>query len=193
MSSCGCPKPISHGSTATVERETYQIPPAPVTAVHRMETISGEFIATQSILSVVSQSAPDWIDITDSLLDFVSKAGAGVTGQLTVLSRHTTASIAIQENEPLLQIDLARKLLELAHPDEYYQHDDFSIRTENLMETNDANGHSHCQALLVGQTVTLPVHQGEIQLGRWQRVFLLELDSPRPRQALLRLDGIKQQ
>ena len=191
MSSCGCPTSTASGTATTAVKEAYVIPAAPVKGQPEIARISGEFVSTQSILSVVSQAAPDWIDLTDSLIEFVSAAGVA-TGQLTVFSRHTTASIAIQENEPLLQIDLARKLNELASPNEYYQHDDFSIRTENLMETNDANGHSHCQSLFIGQTVTLPVHNGQLQLGTWQRVFLLELDSPRPRQALLRLDGVKQ-
>ena len=44
-----------------------------------------------------------------------------------------------------------------------------------------ANGHSHCRALLLGPSVALNVSRGRLHLGRWQRVFLVELDGPKAR------------
>lgn len=150
---------------------------------------SGTFRVTQTTFTTNTQQAPDWVDLTDSLNEFLQTSGIAM-GRLTVLSRHTTACIAIQENEPLLLVDIARKLREVAAPEEYYQHDDFSIRTENLTDSQEANGHSHCQALFIGQTVSIPVAESQLQLGRWQRVFLLDLDSPRQRQVLIRVEGL---
>jgi secondary thiamine-phosphate synthase enzyme len=50
------------------------------------------------------------------------------------------------------------------------------------------NGHSHCLQLLLGSSETVPVMDGELQLGTWQRLFLVELDGPRPdREVLLQI------
>jgi thiamine phosphate synthase YjbQ (UPF0047 family) len=53
-----------------------------------------------------------------------------------------------------------------------------------------ANGHSHCQHALLGAEVLLLVHDGDIVLGRWQRLLLVELDHPRPREFTVQVTGI---
>jgi thiamine phosphate synthase YjbQ (UPF0047 family) len=68
-----------------------------------------------------------------------------------------------------------------------YCHDDLMRRTVNLAVGEPANGHSHCRALLLGATAALNIVDGELQLGRWQRVFLAELDGPRTRDVSLLL------
>jgi secondary thiamine-phosphate synthase enzyme len=52
-----------------------------------------------------------------------------------------------------------------------------------------ANGHSHCQHLLIGASENIPVADGRLDLGRWQRIFLLELDRPRDRQLVVQVFG----
>lgn len=142
-----------------------------------------------SRIAVQSQHGPEFVDLTDVVQRQLEKCPVR-EGYVLVFSRHTTAGLVIQENEPLLLQDLARKLKEIAHPDETYAHDDFSIRTENLIEEMEANGHSHCQGLFIGQSVHVPVHEGKMQLGRWQRIFLLELDNPRAREVLVQFMGV---
>jgi len=51
----------------------------------------------------------------------------------------------------------------------------------NLTADGRINGHSHCRALLLGSSACLNVIDGRLLLGRWQRVFLVELDGPRAR------------
>ena len=63
-----------------------------------------------------------------------------------------------------------------------YRHDDPTARTVNLTADERVNGHAHCQALLLGASVCLNVIDGRLRLGRWQRVFLVELDGPRERE-----------
>ena len=143
----------------------------------------------RSRIAVQSQQGPEFIDLTDVVQRQLEKCPVR-EGYVLVFSRHTTASVVIQENEPLLLQDMASKLKEIASPDEAYAHDDFSIRTENLIEEMEANGHSHCQGLFIGQSVHVPIHEGKMQIGRWQRIFLLELDSPRAREVVVQFMGI---
>jgi thiamine phosphate synthase YjbQ (UPF0047 family) len=83
-----------------------------------------------------------------------------------------------------LHEDLAAILEELAPRDRRWAHDDLSRRTQNLTpgETERPNGWSHVRALLAtSPSLTLPISGGGLALGRWQRVFLVELDGPRDR------------
>jgi secondary thiamine-phosphate synthase enzyme len=52
-----------------------------------------------------------------------------------------------------------------------------------------ANGHSHCQHVLLGSSETIPIMDGRLVIGTWQSVFLIELDHPRPRQVLVTVMG----
>jgi secondary thiamine-phosphate synthase enzyme len=130
-------------------------------------------------------SAPiQFLDITDEIADEVRDTHL-TAGIVTVLSRHTTAAIRIQEAEPLLLQDLLALLRRLAPPNANYQHNDFRIRTHHMHPGESPNGHSHCLQFLLGTSETIPVMDGELQLGQWQRVFLVELDGPRPKREIL--------
>ena len=91
----------------------------------------------------------------------------------------------IQEDEPLLLEDLRRFLSHLAPSDAAYGHNDFRVRTQHMHPDERPNGHAHCLQLLLGSSESVPVMDGELQLGEWQRLFLVELDGPRPRRELL--------
>lgn len=120
------------------------------------------------------------VDLTDRLQTIVS--GAAVEqGLVLVQSLHTTASIVVNENEPLLWEDLRGTLERIAPRHRPYRHDDFTVRTVNLSPGEPANGHSHCKSLFLPTSVVLGVSMNRLTLGRWQRVFLLELDGPRLR------------
>ena len=51
------------------------------------------------------------------------------------------------------------------------------------------NGHAHCRALLLPPSACLNVVDGRLQIGRWQRVFFVDLDGPRSRQVTVLLVG----
>jgi len=135
-----------------------------------------------------TQEAPEFIDITDDVTGIVD-ASLVQFGQVTIFSQHTTAAIKINENEPLLLRDLARTLRQFAPANAYYEHNDFSRRTVNMNEDECANGHAHCQHLFLGTSETIPIVDGRISLGRWQRIFLVELDHPRMRRVLVNVVG----
>src|SRR5919205_981262 len=125
-----------------------------------------------------------FVDITDQVVDLVRAAGLA-NGVVTIFSRHTTAAIAIQEDEPLLPEALRQSLGRAAPAQPHYRHNDFRIRTQHMHEDESPNGHAHCLQLMLGASESVPVLDGELQLGTWQRIFLVELDGPRPERELL--------
>ena len=95
-------------------------------------------------------------------------------------SRHTTTAVIVNENEPLLIEDAKRMLERLAPRNALYGHNELHRRRDAAPDES-RNGDAHCRALLLGSSETLAVVGGALQLGRWQRVLLVELDGPRPR------------
>ncbi len=156
--------------------------------LHAVTAPATQFVVFGETLEYATSHPHQFIDITEDVRAVVERAGIAF-GQVAVCSRHTTAAIIINENEPLLLNDLARVLSRLAPADDYYEHNDFSIRTVNMTEDECANGHAHCQHVLLGTSETVPVHDGELQLGRWQRIFLVELDHARPRAVFVQALG----
>jgi secondary thiamine-phosphate synthase enzyme len=131
-----------------------------------------------------------FVDVTDEVSAAVQ--GTGVRdGIVTIVSRHTTMAVRIQEAEPLLLEDLLEFLRRLAPSNVHYQHNDFRIRTHHMHDDESPNGHSHCLQFLLGTSETVPVMEGELLLGQWQRIFLVELDGPRlKREVLIQVVGV---
>jgi secondary thiamine-phosphate synthase enzyme len=123
-------------------------------------------------------AAIQFVDITDEVADLV-RVAALREGVANVFSRHTTAAICIQEAEPLLLEDLRDFLERSAPAQSHYRHNDFRVRTVHMHDDESPNGHSHCMQLMLGSSETVPVADGELLLGTWQRIFLVELDGPR--------------
>jgi len=142
----------------------------------------------REILKHTASGAPEFIDITQEVKDVLTRSGIR-EGSVLIFTRHTTAAIEINEDEPLLMQDLKQFLLRMAPRDGDYKHNDFFIRTANMTEDECPNGHAHCQHLLLGTSETIPVVEGELLLGRWQRIFLIELDRPRERQVFIQVQG----
>lgn len=128
---------------------------------------------------VESTTAPEFIDITDRVTDFVQQSQVQ-NGIAVVYSKHTTAAITIQENEPLLLQDMTSMLERLSPRNAHYRHNDFTVRTVHMHENECPNGHSHCQHLTLGASETIPIVDGKLAFGKWQRVFMVELDDGAP-------------
>jgi secondary thiamine-phosphate synthase enzyme len=140
-------------------------------------------------LTVDTSSAPEFVDLTDRVADIVTRSGV-TQGVVVVFSQHTTAAIRVNEAEPLLLEDVSDCLDRLAPRQAQYRHNDFHVRTVNMTEDESPNGHSHCQHLLMGASESIPVVNGGLALGRWQRVFLVELDHGRRREAIVQVMGL---
>ena len=141
---------------------------------------------------LVTEGTSQLVDVTDEVQEAVDRAEI-VNGMALVYSPHTTCAIVINERESGFAEDFAQLLAELAPAEgRYYRHDDLDIRTEGIEEdTADfPNGHSHCRAgLLASSSQTVPVLEGRLALGTWQRIFFCELDRARPRKIFVQVIG----
>ncbi len=146
-------------------------------------------ILTEVLHFSTTDGAEFW-DLTELTREVTARSGVR-HGQVTVYSPHTTTSIAVNESETGVLNDL-RRLLDQAIPvDRYYEHDDHELRTENLQEDEFLNGHAHCRQMLVGSpSVTIPVVEGEVVLGQWQRILFAELDQARDRRVIFHVQGV---
>lgn len=144
------------------------------------------------ILKFKTRKYLEFVDLTDRVVADVKKAGVRA-GVVTVFSRHTTLAVRVNEREKGFFSDFAELIEKLIPQKNYYRHNDLSIRTENLVcsvgATDCLNGHSHCQHLLMGASESIPVLEGKLALGTWQRVFAIELDSSRPREVVIQVVG----
>ena len=119
----------------------------------------------------VETSGRGFTDITRDAADFIAQAGAG-DGLLLVFLRHTSASLAIQENaDPDVQTDLLTALDRLAPEDAGYVHD---VEGPDDMP-------AHVKAMLTGVSLHVPVQAGRLVLGTWQGLYFCEFDGPRQR------------
>lgn len=132
-----------------------------------------------------TQRGPQFIDITDNVVQLLRQSGVE-NGFVVVFSRHTTAAISINENEPHLIADMEEMLERLFPQLHDYAHNKFAHALDN---GERPNGHSHCQHLILGTSENIPVVDGALALGQWQRVFLVELDHARERQVIVQILG----
>lgn len=130
-----------------------------------------------------------WVDLTDSIETVVGEA-AITDGCVVAFCAHTTCSLVINEWEDGILEDLQHALEDLFPTVHYYAHDDRARRTQNLVEEERRNGHAHiAQIVMGGSSHVIPVGNGSPLLGRWQRLFLVELDEPKERRVLIHAFG----
>jgi secondary thiamine-phosphate synthase enzyme len=129
----------------------------------------------------------EFLDLTDTVRECLRRCGVRA-GLAAIQTRHTTTAILINEDEPLLHEDLAALLDGLAPPGRDYAHNDLSRRTDPAPDES-RNGDAHCKAVALGASETVAIEDGALQLGRWQRVFLVELDGPRQRTVCVTIIG----
>ena len=139
-------------------------------------------------LQLETKEAPEFIDITDWVCKCVAQSKVA-NGFVVVYSKHTTAAVRINENEPLLLQDMVAFLEKMSPRNGGYQHNDFSIRTVNMTADESPNGHAHLQHLLLGTSETVPLIDGIMQFGRYQSVFFIELDHARSREVMVQVVG----
>lgn len=139
-------------------------------------------------IEIKSTSQIEFIDITDKVEEIIGNSGVR-EGQVLVYSPHTSASIVVNHNEPMLIQDFMRVLYRLVPMGDRYSHDLFEI---GRAKTSDgrSNGHSHCKNLLLGVSETLPIEKGKIMLTEKQNIFLVELDGARTRDVVVQVIGL---
>jgi len=145
----------------------------------------------RATIRVVTERVFHVVDVTDDCRALLERSGVR-DGTLVVYTPHTTCAVKINERETCFLEDFRMFMEQLVPPDAYYRHDDFEIRTENLddPDAEPVNGHAHIKAMLLGASSEhVPVVDGELGLGRWQRIMFIELDQARPRTLHVQLQG----
>jgi secondary thiamine-phosphate synthase enzyme len=131
---------------------------------------------------LVTEGCSQLVDLTDDVAAAVDRAGVE-NGMALVYSPHTTCAIVINEAEDGIAHDLAEALEELAPVAAPYRHDE-------RHGEHEPNGHAHVRAgVLASSSQTIPIVDRSLVLGRYQRVFLCELDSPRARKVFIQVIG----
>lgn len=131
-------------------------------------------------IQVKTKGEDDIIDITDQTSKGIegSKMKNGV---VTIFVSGSTAALTTIEYEPGLLSDFPKMLERVAPKNIDYGH-------EKLW--HDGNGHSHIRASLVGPSLTVPFCNGQMMLGTWQQIVLVELDTrSRDRSLVLQIIG----
>ena len=132
-----------------------------------------------SLLSVQT-SGPGFVDLTAEIVKFAQDAGAR-EGTVTLFVRHTSASLSIQENaDPTVLDDLMTALDRLAPKHAGWRHD---------AEGPD-DMPAHIKTLLTATSLQIPVLGGELALGTWQAIYLIEHRTrPHRREIVLQFIG----
>ena len=143
-----------------------------------LSTVSANTIVS-SLLTVETLRA-GFVDLTAEVARFVGDAGAR-EGVVTLFIRHTSASLTIQENaDPSVLDDLRTVLGRLAPEDAGWSHD-----TEGPDDMP-----AHVKTMLTATSLQIPVLKGELALGTWQAVYLIEHRSrPHRREVVLQFAG----
>lgn len=118
---------------------------------------------------VVHVQTDDRIDVVDVTERVASEIPPVERGICTVFLNHTTAAISINEAEPRLIDDITQFVEDLSAPDGW-EHDAL-----------DDNAEAHLRSSLLGRSVTVPVRDGDLAVGTWQSILLIECDGPRER------------
>lgn len=108
----------------------------------------------------------DIVDVTDQVAAAVPDVDTGIC---TVFVEHTTAAVSINETEPQLLNDIEQFIETLSAPDGW-AHDAL-----------DGNADAHLRTSLLGRSVSIPVRDGDLALGTWQSILVIECDGPRTR------------
>jgi secondary thiamine-phosphate synthase enzyme len=120
-------------------------------------------------------------DITEDVAAVLSQSDLK-EGLVTIFVTGSTASITTTEFEPGLKKDIPEALDRLAPHGSRYHHDD---------TWHDGNGFSHVRAAVMGPSLSVPFSRGELLLGTWQQIVLIDHDNrPRDREIVVQLMGL---
>ncbi len=139
-------------------------------------------------IELKSSSQIEFIDITDKVEEIIANSGVR-EGQVLVYSPHTSASIVVNHNESMLIQDFMRVLYRLVPVSDRYSHDLFEL-TRSKTSDGRSNGHSHCKAMLLGVSETLPIEKGKMIFTEKQSIFFAEMDGARTRDVIVQVFGM---
>ena len=125
--------------------------------------------------TVQTQRRDQMLEITGRVQAIIDEAGVD-TGHAVVYIPHTTAGITINENaDPDVVHDFLKQLDQMVPWSQPFYH------------PAEGNSAAHVKASMMGSSATVLIHDGRLQLGRWQGLYFCEFDGPRTRHAWVSL------
>jgi len=116
------------------------------------------------------------VDITNYVKEIVRKSKVE-EGLCVIYVPHATAAVIINENyDPSICDDILNALEKLIPKDAGYKHDRI-----------DDNAHAHIKSGILGPSQSIPIKNGELQLGTWQGIALADFDGPRERRVIVQI------
>jgi secondary thiamine-phosphate synthase enzyme len=134
-------------------------------------------------MKVLTDRKLELYNITQKIKDFVKSASIR-DGFLLITSAHTTTALFVNELQTALLDDVKTILRDWVREDRDWKH--------NSPEFSDCERHnatSHLRSILLGNTSTVMIQDGEPALGEWQHIIFAELDGPREREIRLQYIG----
>jgi secondary thiamine-phosphate synthase enzyme len=124
-------------------------------------------------ITVKTRKKREVLDITKTIEALLQKSQSQATGICNLFILHTTAALTTADLDPGTDLDML-DAFEAMIPKLHYRH-----------PHNPAHVPDHILSALVGTSVALPFENGELVLGTWQRIVLIELDGPRERELVV--------
>lgn len=138
------------------------------------------FKIVQYQLSFPATAGTDVFDITGRVREKVSESGIR-NGQALAFVPGSTAALTTIEYERGAIQDLVDAIERIAPQSLNYRHDE---------RWGDGNGYAHVRAALLGPSLTVPVVAGQLALGTWQQMVLVDFDNrPRKRRIMIQISG----
>jgi secondary thiamine-phosphate synthase enzyme len=126
-------------------------------------------------ITVETHAGIEAVDITDLVVDAIAAGGSVALISIP----HTSAAIVIGPGDKGMLADFVAMASGLLRDLRPFQH----------LQENNANGEAHLLSAMIGSSVLLPIDDGSLALGRWQRLLLLEFDGPATRTIQIRAIG----
>lgn len=164
--------------------------------------LSMEFMTHYEEMQLSTDNGMSVFDITPQIEEIVAKSGCQ-EGTVTVLSKHSTLSISINEMEGRLVDDIRQYFLTLAPPHLPYLHNDLDYRVgpedwpggdeawRAFRRTQPVNTHSHLIAMMLGTSECIPISGGVMKKGKYQSILAVDMDGPKSRGIAVQVTGGK--
>lgn len=118
------------------------------------------------------------VHITPKVEEIVKKSGIK-EGFCLISAMHVTSAVYVNDNEEGIIQDIMEWLEGIAPFKKNYKH--------HL--TGETNADAHLKSLLMHQQVIVPVTEGKLDLGPWQRIFYAEFDGKRNKRVVVKVMG----
>lgn len=137
----------------------------------------------QELISVKTAQKRQLVDITPEVEKIVSESKTK-EGAVLIFTKHTTCALIISEMEDDLEKDLI-SYFDNEGPRGPFSHSHGDFLAHDPKHAGESHTPAHILSATIGQSLTIPIKNGQMVLGTWQRVALCEFDGPRERQILI--------